>query len=120
MRLLFDQNLSRLLVGRFAEEFPDSVHVTDVGLDRATDREVWDFARAGGYVIVSKDSDFRQLAFLFGPPPKVVWLRVGNARRRHRVVAARQHRCRRGSRRAIDALLVLPAHVAAQRGSAVL
>ena len=79
MKLLFDQNLSRLLVGRFAEEFPDSVHVTDVGLDRATDREVWEFARAGGYVIVSKDSDFRQLAFLFGPPPKVVWLRVGNA-----------------------------------------
>jgi predicted nuclease of predicted toxin-antitoxin system len=79
VRLLFDQNLSRLLVGRFVEEFPDSVHVTDVGLDRATDREVWDFARARDYVITSKDSDFRQLAFLFGPPPKVVWLRVGNA-----------------------------------------
>jgi predicted nuclease of predicted toxin-antitoxin system len=79
VRLLFDQNLSRLLVGRFAQEFPDSVHVTDVGLDRATDREVWDFARGRDYVIVSKDSDFRQLAFLFGPPPKVVWLRVGNA-----------------------------------------
>jgi len=30
-------------------------------------------------VIVSKDSDFRQLAFLHGPPPKVIWLRVGNA-----------------------------------------
>jgi hypothetical protein len=28
---------------------------------------------------VSKDSDFRQLAFLHGPPPKVVWRRVGNA-----------------------------------------
>ncbi len=34
---------------------------------------------AGDYVIVPKDSDFRQLAFLFGAPPKVVWLRVGNA-----------------------------------------
>lgn len=30
-------------------------------------------------MVVSKDSDFRQLAFLFGPPPKVMWLRVGNA-----------------------------------------
>jgi predicted nuclease of predicted toxin-antitoxin system len=28
--------------------------------------------------VVSKDSDFRQLALLHGPPPKVVWLRVGN------------------------------------------
>ena len=27
---------------------------------------------------MSKDSDFRQLAFLHGPPPKVVWLRIGN------------------------------------------
>ena len=29
-------------------------------------------------MIVSKDSDFRQLAFLLGPPLKAVWLRVGN------------------------------------------
>lgn len=35
--------------------------------------------RIVGHVVVSKDSDFRQLAFLHGPPPKVVWLRVGNA-----------------------------------------
>ena len=30
-------------------------------------------------MIVSKDSDFRQLAFLHGPPPKVIWVRVGSA-----------------------------------------
>jgi len=30
-------------------------------------------------VIVSKDSDFRQLAFLRGPPPKAIWVRLGNA-----------------------------------------
>ena len=27
---------------------------------------------------MSKDSDFMQLAFLHGPPPKNSWLRVGN------------------------------------------
>jgi hypothetical protein len=32
--------------------------------DTATDREVWDHAAEHGYVIASKDSDFRQLAFL--------------------------------------------------------
>ena len=32
-----------------------------------------------GHVIVSKDSDFRRLAFLHGPPPKAIGLRVGNA-----------------------------------------
>jgi predicted nuclease of predicted toxin-antitoxin system len=30
-------------------------------------------------VVVSKDSDFNDLAFIHGPPPKVIWLRVGNA-----------------------------------------
>ena len=50
-----------------------------LNLDTATDREIREYAREHGHVIVSKDSDFRQLAFLHGPPPKVVWLRVGNA-----------------------------------------
>jgi hypothetical protein len=27
---------------------------------------------------VSKDTDFSQRGFLFGPPPKVVWIRLGN------------------------------------------
>jgi predicted nuclease of predicted toxin-antitoxin system len=79
VRLLFDQNLSRTLVRRLAIEFPDSVHVTDVGLDTASDRQIWNYAGEQGFVIVSKDSDFRQLAFLIGPPPKAVWLRMGNS-----------------------------------------
>jgi predicted nuclease of predicted toxin-antitoxin system len=78
VKLLFDQNLSRILVGQLRDAFPESEHVTALGLDTATDREIWDHARERGHVIVSKDSDFRQLAFLHGPPPKIVWLRVGN------------------------------------------
>ena len=39
---------------------------------------MWEFAGANDYIVVSKDSDFRQLAFLHGAPPKVVWLRLGN------------------------------------------
>jgi predicted nuclease of predicted toxin-antitoxin system len=81
VKLLFDQNLSRHLVGQLAREFPDSRHVTEVGLDTATDREIWDFAGGQGFVIVSKDSDFRQLAFLLGPPPKAIWLPWGTRRR---------------------------------------
>ena len=29
-------------------------------------------------MIVSKDSDFQQRAVLWGHPPKVVWVRLGN------------------------------------------
>ena len=78
MKLLFDENLSRHLVTRLAGAFPDSAHVTAVGLQRATDREVWEYAREHDFVVVSKDSDFNDLAFIHGPPPKVIWLRVGN------------------------------------------
>jgi predicted nuclease of predicted toxin-antitoxin system len=78
VRLLFDQNLSRRLVEMLRDAFPDSIHVVDVELDVATDREIWEYAREHDLIVVSKDSDFRQLAFLHGPPPKVVWLRVGN------------------------------------------
>ena len=66
MRLLFDQNQSRRLVKLLRDQFPDSSHVAPVGLGTSTDREVWDYAKAHGYIVVSKDSDFGQLAFLFG------------------------------------------------------
>jgi len=78
VKLLLDQNLSRMLVRRLSNEYPESVHVAEVDLDTAADRDIWEYAGEQGYAIVSKDSDFRQLALLFGPPPHVVWLRVGN------------------------------------------
>lgn len=79
MKLLLDQNLSRNLVAPLEASFPGTTHVSLVGLATASDRQVWEHAREQGFAIASKDSDFRQLAFLLGPPPKVVWLRVGNA-----------------------------------------
>ena len=78
-RLLFDENLSPRLVKLLAEPFPGSVHVDDVGLHGRPDGDVWAYARDNGFVLVSKDNDFRQLSFLRGAPPKVVWLRIGNA-----------------------------------------
>lgn len=78
-RLLFDENLSHRLVGRLASVYPASVHVRDLGLRGAGDPAVWSRAAADALMIVSKDDDFRQLAFLRGMPPKVVWLVVGNA-----------------------------------------
>lgn len=78
MKLLFDENLSPRLVAELSTEFPGSAHVHDVGLGSATDAVVWDYARANGFVIVSKDSDFADLSVLYGAPPKVVWIRRGN------------------------------------------
>ena len=36
-------------------------------------------AGANDYIVVSKDTDFNEFAFVQGSPPNVVWLRVGNA-----------------------------------------
>ena len=77
MKLRFDQNLSPSLVADLSGDFP-AAHVRDMGLERSMDEAVWNHAREHGFTIVSKDSDFRQLSFLFGHPPKVVWIRRGN------------------------------------------
>ncbi len=79
MKLLFDENLSRTLRAALAAEYPGSQHVQVAGLGGQSDEEVWLYAARNGLVIVSKDNDFRQLSFLRGHPPKVVWLSVGNA-----------------------------------------
>jgi predicted nuclease of predicted toxin-antitoxin system len=78
MSLLFDQNLSRRLPALLAAEFPGSEQVVLAGLAGADDRTVWAYAAAHGLAVVSKDADFQKLSAALGPPPKVVWLRVGN------------------------------------------
>ena len=79
MRLLFDENLSPDLVRRLEAAYPDSEHAELVGLKGQSDLELWEYAAGHGVTLVSKDNDFRQLSFLRGHPPKVVWLSVGNA-----------------------------------------
>ena len=75
MKLLFDENLSRKLVMRLAELYSHSAHVADADLLERPDLEIWEFAKAGDFIIVTTDSDFYELAATVGPPPKVVWLR---------------------------------------------
>lgn len=78
MKLLFDQNLSSDLVQALASLFPESSHLKTLGMMRAGDDLVWYHAKEHRFTIISKDSDFHQRSLVFGAPPKVVWLRVGN------------------------------------------
>lgn len=78
MKLLLDQNISQRLLPDLCGEFPDSSQVRLLGLDRATDIEIWDFARREDFSIVTKDADFLELSMLRGSPPKVIWLNIGN------------------------------------------
>lgn len=55
------------------------MHVREAGLRGSEDRRIWDYSRAQGFAIISKDTDFRERSFVEGFPPKVIWLDVGNA-----------------------------------------
>ncbi len=79
MRLLFDENLSFRLVSALADVYPDSVHVRDVGLLGADDAVIWAYAAEHGFLLTSKDTDFYDRSLLYGAPPKVIWLRIGNS-----------------------------------------
>jgi predicted nuclease of predicted toxin-antitoxin system len=78
--LLLDQNVAPGLARRLADLYPGSAHVRDFGLQASDDEAIWAHAAAHGFVIVTKDDDFRQRSLLRGAPPRVIWLRLGNCR----------------------------------------
>lgn len=80
VRLLLDENLSERLIVSLSSKFPHALHVRPLGLGGTSDARLWDVAAREQCVLVTKDEDFVQLSVLRGPPPKVLWLNVGNAR----------------------------------------
>ena len=79
MKLLFDQNISFRLVNKLSDLFPDCAQVKSLGLENASDLEIWEFAKRSDYTIVTFDSDFYDYSLVWGHPPKIVWLRLGNS-----------------------------------------
>lgn len=75
MKLLLDENLSRRLVPFLQAVYPGS---TQEGLERASDRAIWQYAKNHDFVIVTKDADYYDLSLLLGAPPFVIWLQTGN------------------------------------------
>ncbi|MGA9838122.1 MAG: DUF5615 family PIN-like protein [Gemmatimonadaceae bacterium] len=79
MKLLLDANLSHHLGPMLEAHFPASTHARKVELARGTDDTIWQYARDHGFTVDSKDSDFHRRSLTLGAPPKVIWVRVGNA-----------------------------------------
>ena len=79
MKLLFDHNLSQKLVRRLTDVFPDSTQTSLLGFSAVTDSVVWQHAKENGFVIVTLDKDFSDLALQRGVPPKIIWMRCGNS-----------------------------------------
>jgi len=79
MRVLLDMLVSSALLPVLSDYGHESVHASQVGLARATDSALVDFARTQQRAIVTADLDFPQLLALSGAGgPGVILFRGGN------------------------------------------
>ncbi len=78
MRFLVDVNLPPRLARWLRSHGHDAVHLADLDLLTATDTGIWDRGRNEEEIIVSKDNDFYDRSLIFGAPPQVFHIAVGN------------------------------------------
>ena len=81
MKFIVDAQLPRALAARLTELGHEAMHVKD--LPRAgetSDREIADFADANGFVVVTKDDDFRHTHVTGGHPQRLLQVTLGNLR----------------------------------------
>ena len=57
MKLLLDQNLSFRFLDQLSARFPGSAQTRIVGLERASDLQVWEYAKQHDLTVVTKDMD---------------------------------------------------------------
>jgi predicted nuclease of predicted toxin-antitoxin system len=81
VRFLIDNQLPPALAPFIESELGcEARHVADVGLRDASGAEVWQYASANEFVLMSKDEDFAHMA-LKNSNACLIWVRVGNCRR---------------------------------------
>ncbi|MCC7353080.1 MAG: DUF5615 family PIN-like protein [Anaerolineae bacterium] len=79
MKLLVDMPLSPALAPWLRAQGHDAVHATEIGLARAQDSDILDYAQRGGYTVVTADLDFPHiLALTHAGEPSVILFRGGN------------------------------------------
>jgi predicted nuclease of predicted toxin-antitoxin system len=81
VKFLVDEQLPPALARFFAAKGFDCQHVRDIALERASDRQIWEYAVAAGWIVVSKDADFLAHA-VRSQDGGLLWARLGNCRTR--------------------------------------
>ncbi len=88
MKYLIDNALSPLVAERLRAAGQDTIHVRDVGLQRATDQTILEFAAREVRTVISSDTDFSALLALSDTPnPSIILLRRLGGRRPDRQAA---------------------------------
>jgi predicted nuclease of predicted toxin-antitoxin system len=81
MKLLLDQGLPRTAAKLLSEAGVETIHVGDIGYASADDADIIEFARRGGFIIVTLDADFHALLALSGAAaPSVIRIRMEGLR----------------------------------------
>ncbi|RKU36130.1 hypothetical protein C6496_14670 [Candidatus Poribacteria bacterium] len=79
MKFWIDAQLSPALAPWISETFAvEAFSLRWLGLQEASDEEIFFAARSANVVVMTKDQDFVQLLGKFGPPPKIIWVTCGN------------------------------------------
>lgn len=78
MKLLLDENLSRRVIPFIQDSYPGSTQIALIGLEQAADKVIRQYAIDNAFILVTKDADFYEMNTIFGQPPKLIWLKIGN------------------------------------------
>jgi predicted nuclease of predicted toxin-antitoxin system len=80
MKFLFDENISYRIIKKINGYNQEHLHVSRSGLTMPSeDSDIWQFAKVNNFLSVTFDEDFENMSNLFGFPPKVVLLHLGNS-----------------------------------------
>ena len=60
------------------EAYPESTQVALIGLEQVNDAIIMQYAIDNGFAIATKDADFYEMNLVYGQPPKIIWLKMGN------------------------------------------
>jgi predicted nuclease of predicted toxin-antitoxin system len=75
---LIDAQLPPSLAEALRRTGHQSVHVAELDLLTATDRQIWEEAISRSAVLVTKDRDFPSLRVATNKGPAILWVRIGN------------------------------------------
>jgi predicted nuclease of predicted toxin-antitoxin system len=80
VQIWIDAQLPPSIATSFRRAFSvDALHVLELGLVGAKDEQIYEAARSADAIVVTKDSDFVRILERLGPPPRILWITIGNA-----------------------------------------
>jgi predicted nuclease of predicted toxin-antitoxin system len=82
VRFLVDAQLPPIVVRYLISTGHEAMHVGELGLSKASDRDIWRQAVDMGAALITKDEDFVTMRAFDSSGPAIVWVRVGNSTNR--------------------------------------